>query len=252
MDENKVLDYKGLNYFYNKLKTDPAFAGGVSTIPAGLIAIWSGSVIPVGWVLCDGKNNTPDLSDKFIVGTTDLTDNNTSITLNEAGSLFIAGEEFSYYKLAYIMKVNNEDEEKLTIYKAGDGISIDEDVISVINPINGIITQSNYDRFQADEKNKGVWFVVADEATSASNSSKLESATSRPSLDAGYNFDSSVDYAPESDTSTSFDFSFNYAPGSAASASFDNAFNYAPGSTASASFDIDDGDSRDVMGSETE
>lgn len=38
--------------------------------PHGLIALWSGSVatIPLGWVLCDGTNGTPDLRGKFIVG----------------------------------------------------------------------------------------------------------------------------------------------------------------------------------------
>ena len=32
--------------------------------------MWWGSVatIPLGWVLCDGTNNTPDLRDRFIVG----------------------------------------------------------------------------------------------------------------------------------------------------------------------------------------
>ncbi|NLA82955.1 MAG: hypothetical protein GX854_00185, partial [Clostridiales bacterium] len=39
-------------------------------IPRGLIAMWSGSIemIPTGWALCDGKNGTPDLRDRFIVG----------------------------------------------------------------------------------------------------------------------------------------------------------------------------------------
>jgi hypothetical protein len=41
-----------------------------ATIPAGLIAIWSGSTgsIPLGWVICDGSNGTPNLRDSFIVG----------------------------------------------------------------------------------------------------------------------------------------------------------------------------------------
>ena len=43
---------------------------GVSGIPTGLIAMWSGatSAIPSGWELCDGNNGTPDLRNKFIVG----------------------------------------------------------------------------------------------------------------------------------------------------------------------------------------
>lgn len=41
-----------------------------SVIPAGLISLWSGSVvsIPSGWVLCDGTSGTPDLRDRFVVG----------------------------------------------------------------------------------------------------------------------------------------------------------------------------------------
>src|SRR5690606_19438934 len=39
-------------------------------IPIGGIIMWSGSIdsIPPGWALCDGRNGTPDLRDKFIVG----------------------------------------------------------------------------------------------------------------------------------------------------------------------------------------
>jgi hypothetical protein len=52
----------------NELVTTIASAG----VPSGLIAQWHGliSAIPTGWVLCDGTNSTPNLSDKFIMGTT--------------------------------------------------------------------------------------------------------------------------------------------------------------------------------------
>lgn len=37
---------------------------------AGIIAMWSGNLknIPEGWILCDGRDGTPDLRDKFVVG----------------------------------------------------------------------------------------------------------------------------------------------------------------------------------------
>ena len=49
---------------------DGSNLSGVSGIPTGLIAMWSGATnaIPSGWALCDGNNSTPDLRNKFIVG----------------------------------------------------------------------------------------------------------------------------------------------------------------------------------------
>ena len=45
-------------------------AAAGTTIPTGLISLWSGAIgsVPSGWYLCDGSNGTPDLRDKFIVG----------------------------------------------------------------------------------------------------------------------------------------------------------------------------------------
>lgn len=41
---------------------------GVGTCPIGAIVMWSGDKIPSGWVICDGKNGTPDLRNRFIAG----------------------------------------------------------------------------------------------------------------------------------------------------------------------------------------
>ena len=40
-------------------------------MPAGIIVMWAGLLvtIPIGWLLCDGQNGTPDLRDRFIKGT---------------------------------------------------------------------------------------------------------------------------------------------------------------------------------------
>jgi len=40
-----------------------------SEIKAGMILIWSGAIsaIPTGWVICDGNNSTPNLTDRFII-----------------------------------------------------------------------------------------------------------------------------------------------------------------------------------------
>ncbi|WNR43913.1 hypothetical protein [Paenibacillus roseipurpureus] len=40
-------------------------------IPRGIIVMWSGSIrnIPKGWRLCNGTKGTPDLRDRFVLGT---------------------------------------------------------------------------------------------------------------------------------------------------------------------------------------
>lgn len=55
-------------------------------------------------------------------------------------------------------------------YTAGDGISIDDDTINVKNPNRGIVTKAEFEKFPADEKNKGTWLVLdnADQEAMAS------------------------------------------------------------------------------------
>ena len=49
-------------------------------LPKGVIVMWSGEIgaILKEWRLCDGKNGTPDLRDRFIVGAGDTYSNNES------------------------------------------------------------------------------------------------------------------------------------------------------------------------------
>lgn len=48
----------------------------IPVLPTGIITLWYGSLldIPNGWVLCDGRNNTPDLRDRFVMGAGGLHD----------------------------------------------------------------------------------------------------------------------------------------------------------------------------------
>ena len=41
-----------------------------SGVPPGCILLWYGKStdIPLGWTLCDGRNGTPDLRDRFVIG----------------------------------------------------------------------------------------------------------------------------------------------------------------------------------------
>ncbi len=54
-------------------------------VPTGTIVMWSGgnTTPPQGWAFCDGKNGTPDLRARFILGSTYAGDNFTN--LNDRG-----------------------------------------------------------------------------------------------------------------------------------------------------------------------
>lgn len=59
-------------------------------VPSGVIVMWSGTVVPVGWALCDGGTYsglvTPDLRGRFVVGV-----NNFPGTTNFAGQHLVFG-----------------------------------------------------------------------------------------------------------------------------------------------------------------
>ncbi len=65
----------GQMYFDDSVGTFYDCVGSVwqqraSGVPRGAILMWSGAetAIPSGWVLCNGANGTPDLRNRFIVG----------------------------------------------------------------------------------------------------------------------------------------------------------------------------------------
>ncbi|WP_108805107.1 hypothetical protein [Aquimarina sp. Aq107] len=66
---NTDLDKEGASH--DRIPTQMAVKSYVDTrMPKGVIVMWSGNIssIPVGWVLCDGQQGTPNLSGRFIVG----------------------------------------------------------------------------------------------------------------------------------------------------------------------------------------
>ncbi|WP_350305613.1 tail fiber protein [Photorhabdus viridis] len=53
----------GITVDSNGVSIDPN-----KVLPKGMIVMFSGNSAPTGWALCDGKNDTPDLIDRFILG----------------------------------------------------------------------------------------------------------------------------------------------------------------------------------------
>ena len=106
-DDNTDLDFttsahglvpKGTNTG-NFLKDDGTWAA-VAGIPTGVIAMWYGAIsnIPTGWVICDGTNSTPNLTDRFVIhadadsgGTNDVGDTGGSHTATPLGSVGTSG-----------------------------------------------------------------------------------------------------------------------------------------------------------------
>ncbi len=55
-------------------------SGETTVVPIGGIIMYSGqlSAIPLGWVICNGSNGTPDLRNKFVMGTNIQSDMNST------------------------------------------------------------------------------------------------------------------------------------------------------------------------------
>ena len=90
-----------------------------ANVPVGGIIMWSGVEVPEGWLLCDGTNTTPDLRDRFIVGsgtTYSVNDTGGEETHTTTRSGATTGSDLQavtdseiqtlppYYALAFIMK----------------------------------------------------------------------------------------------------------------------------------------------------
>ncbi len=53
------------------VSTDQLVVPGFShnaLVPSGVIVMWSGTIPPTGWKICDGTNGTPNLRGRFIIG----------------------------------------------------------------------------------------------------------------------------------------------------------------------------------------
>lgn len=67
---NLIGGVSGSGSFDGSGNLDIATTVNVTSFKTGMILLWSGSTasIPSGWVLCNGSNNTPNLTNRFIIG----------------------------------------------------------------------------------------------------------------------------------------------------------------------------------------
>lgn len=74
---------------YYTLKAYQNVSGDLVPVEENAIALFIGSTLPVGWVLCDGENGTPDLDSQFVLvsssaGTTEGSSTHTHGNLNHS------------------------------------------------------------------------------------------------------------------------------------------------------------------------
>jgi len=95
-----ILTVTAPNTSTDRTITLPDATGTLGILPSGIITMWSGAVsaIPSGWVICDGNNSTPNLTDRFIIhadadsgGTFDVGDTGGSHTATPLGSVGTSG-----------------------------------------------------------------------------------------------------------------------------------------------------------------
>jgi microcystin-dependent protein len=74
-NDGAVLKYNGTNSRWElgadqNSGTGGGGSGGGGNVAVGSIMMWSGAIvdIPTGWQLCDGTGDSPDLRDRFVVG----------------------------------------------------------------------------------------------------------------------------------------------------------------------------------------
>ncbi len=107
---------EGAILFSNLTRVKPLVEIAKALVPKGMISMWSGKLeeLPKGWYLCDGTKGTPDLRDRFIVGsggkyTTGNTGGLDQVVLTEAqmpkhkheGTTNSAGEHSHSYEDSY-------------------------------------------------------------------------------------------------------------------------------------------------------
>lgn len=75
-----------------------------STFTSGMIMMWSGTIasIPSGWVICDGNNSTPNLTNRFVYGASDGSSAGNASPGQSGGAGTLAGNDSSVtYSFTY-------------------------------------------------------------------------------------------------------------------------------------------------------
>jgi hypothetical protein len=88
-------------------------------VPIGGIILWSGAEadVPAGWQLCNGLNNTPDLRERFVVGS----DDSSVYTTGQSG-----GQGWDTTSLAFPILKTSTSPDPTSQVTAGGTVTIDD------------------------------------------------------------------------------------------------------------------------------
>jgi microcystin-dependent protein len=103
--------------------------GAFNLIPSGSIIMWSGTIVPIGWLICDGTNGTPDLRGRFVLGSgtgstlSKLTDRKLGDKGGEENHTLTVNEIPSHYHQMYTVYHTENTDYKYSIYDSNGTLS---------------------------------------------------------------------------------------------------------------------------------
>ena len=106
----------------------------IPIIPSGVIMMWSGleANIPDGYVLCNGQNGTPDLTDKFVIGA------GSNYPIGESGGAKTHNHLYKVSYRPYYGALVGNDNDAIQAYDYESGNWTDSTQVST-----GVTTRSN-------------------------------------------------------------------------------------------------------------
>lgn len=143
-----------LNYMDGVTSNVQTQLDAITLFPTGGIIMWSGTVagIPSGWALCDGTNGTPNLVDRFIVGSgtdsggthdVDDTGGSNSLTLTESQ---LPSHTHSFSGTSDASSITNTSIDTVQENTGGGSITVGDNTLARVPAKNDAFDRRNVDQ----------------------------------------------------------------------------------------------------------
>lgn len=114
--------------------------------PVGSILMWTSSTIPEGWHICDGTDGTPNLIDRYPIGSDAEHLNMSAKNRSLANMTTVAG----YYYLYFIMKMTKDETDNVSYTEFEEGLAtkqntlIPDDTIKMVESGIGVAVPTKH------------------------------------------------------------------------------------------------------------